>query len=604
MINDSNFHVKFFRNELKIVAYLEYITVEDFRKLRFHSSSLFWYLILIEHCKIRNSKISFNILQTNAEQFDETLNVLIIKYFILNESKDRFAKTINNLHRDHIYVDILVLFDKDLKASLIYIKKQIFFIIINFEKLFFDECKLFTFELIEIISFTLDSLSEENSLKKFNRVNAIFKFIQCVLALSRWKEIFEKENAKTFSIIIIVSDFIFDWMKVEVKNISTFIASSKDSVEKSETTKKRLKTFIMTLKAFNTKWKRKLRQHEKKHLKFKELILSIINIINKNSKDYFLRSMWKNTIRRQLRFSKLQINFLTIHVNDDSNILYNAIKLKIVKIWQKIQNHFNNLTNIHIIYYTLQMIDTNESYSYEYENSSLTLIDDVQLRANKNSKIKQNVSIDIITKKKMSSFIVSDLTISNQLKNILKNIAESNVESEHFYQKDNEDAMMKYHNDYDVRKSNVLLKWQRWILNQVCDQMSRSEKDKNILNLSKKMKREIEKTQFDQQLTALFIDVNRSSSYVYENDCAEMFVIKNSRRIAQTLRNSKCLYEKSKSNRSRSKACARRSWYAAIENTWSNRCVEEACFVRVVQLQAFFFEFTDERDCFHASAHA
>ncbi len=89
--------------------------------------------------------------------------------------------------------------------------------------------------------------------------------------------------------------------------------------------------------------------------------------------------------------------------------------------------------------------------------------------------------------------------------------------------------------------------------------MSKSEKNKSILNLSKKMKKEIEKTQFDQQLTALFIDVNRSSSYVYENDCAEMFIIKNSRRIAQTLRNSKCFYEKSKSNRSRNKACARRS---------------------------------------------
>jgi hypothetical protein len=71
---------------------------------------------------------------------------------------------------------------------------------------------------------------------------------------------------------------------------------------------------------------------------------------------------------------------------------------------------------------------------------------------------------------------------------------------------------MKYHNDYDIRKSKNLFKWQRWVLNQVCDQMSRFEKNKSILNLSKKMKKEIEKIQFDQQLTTLFIDVNRSSS--------------------------------------------------------------------------------------------
>ncbi len=497
-----------------------------------------------------------------------------------------------------------MLFDKDLKTSLIYIQKQIFFIIINFEKLLFDECKLFSFALIEIIFFTLDSLSKKNSLKKFNRVNAILKFIQCVLAFSRWKEIFERENAKAFSIIIIVSDFIFDWMKIEMKNISSFIASSKNSVEKSETTKRWLKTFIMIHKKFNTKWKQTLRQHEKEHLKFEELILSITNIIDKNSKDYSLKSIWRNTIRRQLRFSKLQINFLTIHVNDVNIILYNAIKSEVVKIWKKIQNHFNNSTNIHNIYYTLQMIDTNESYSHEYEDSSLTLIDDVQLKANKNSMIKQNVSIVTITEQKMSSLIVSYSTIFNQLKNILKNIAKSNVESEYFYQKDDKNAMMKYHNDYDVRKSKNLFKWQRWILNQVCDQMSRSEKDKSILNLSKKMKRKIEKTQFDQQLTALFIDVNWSFSYVYEDNCAEMFVIKDNRRIAQTLRNSKCLYEKSESNRFRCKACARHSWYAAIENTWSDRCAEEVCFVRVAQLQAFLFQFTDEQDCFHALTHA
>jgi hypothetical protein len=46
--------------------------------------------------------------------------------------------------------------------------------------------------------------------------------------------------------------------------------------------------------------------------------------------------MWRDTIRQQLKFSKLQINFLTIYVNDVNIILYNAIKSKVVKIWKKI----------------------------------------------------------------------------------------------------------------------------------------------------------------------------------------------------------------------------------------------------------------------------
>jgi hypothetical protein len=40
-----------------------------------------------------------------------------------------------------------------------------------------------------------------------------------------------------------------------------------------------------------------------------------------------------------------------------------------------------------------------------------------------------------------------------------------------------------------------------------------------------------------------------------------------------------------------------------IENTWSNWCAEKACFVRVVQLQAFFFwihKWTKLLSCFNA----
>jgi hypothetical protein len=44
----------------------------------------------------------------------------------------------------------------------------------------------------------------------------------------------------------------------------------------------------------------------------------------------------------------------------------------------------------HIIHYILQMIEIDEEYSYEYEKSSLTLMNDVQSFINNDSMLKKN----------------------------------------------------------------------------------------------------------------------------------------------------------------------------------------------------------------------
>jgi hypothetical protein len=43
----------------------------------------------------------------------------------------------------------------------------------------------------------------------------------------------------------------------------------------------------------------------------------------------------------------------------------------------------------HIIHYILQIIEIDEEYSYEYEDSSLTLMNDVQLFTNNDSMLKK-----------------------------------------------------------------------------------------------------------------------------------------------------------------------------------------------------------------------
>ncbi len=66
-------------------------------------------------------------------------------------------------------------------------------------------------------------------------------------------------------------------------------------------------------------------------------------------------------------FRKIKRNFLKIYVNETTNVVYNASKSKKIRFWKEIQKHFFNETIEHVIHYTLQGIDTNEKYSYEYD---------------------------------------------------------------------------------------------------------------------------------------------------------------------------------------------------------------------------------------------
>jgi hypothetical protein len=73
--------------------------------------------------------------------------------------------------------------------------------------------------------------------------------------------------------------------------------------------------------------------------------------------------------------------------------------------------------------------------------------------------------------------------------------------------------MLKYHDDVDVKNLIELLKWQDQILDRVCEQMLKANKNKSILNLSKKVKKKIAKHETNQQLNVLFINVSWWVSY-------------------------------------------------------------------------------------------
>jgi hypothetical protein len=345
MNDDFDFYVKFYKNESKTAAYLDYITIEDFRKLRFHSTSLFWYIALHERCKAKESKTSLSLLRhANSTMFESNLNELIVKYSMRDEIEDRLIRHANNVHKDHIYAEILWHFAKELKNLLKFIKDEIIYLHDCFEKLLSFDCKLSEFDIADVIASILSSLSDEIDLKRYSRVNALLKFMQCVLVSSRWRETFEKKHANSFLFITIATDFISIWMRSNQEQRKFLI--SKSSTEKQKHT---LKNITLQLKRVKFKWKREFCNHEREFLEDEELSLSNRNILDKDSRDYSIESMWRDIIRRQLNFEKLRVNFLKIYL-DFTHIVFNASKLEKIQFWTNFQNRFNDEIMNHIIH--------------------------------------------------------------------------------------------------------------------------------------------------------------------------------------------------------------------------------------------------------------
>jgi hypothetical protein len=139
-----------------------------------------------------------------------------------NEIEDRLIKHANNVHKNHIYAEILWHFAKKLKNLLKFIKDEIIYFHDCFEKLLSFDCKLFEFNIVDVIASILSSLFDEIDLKKYFKINALLKFMQCVLVSNKWRKIFEKKHANSFFFITIATNFISIWMKFNQKQKKKF----------------------------------------------------------------------------------------------------------------------------------------------------------------------------------------------------------------------------------------------------------------------------------------------------------------------------------------------------------------------------------------------
>jgi hypothetical protein len=107
---DSGSYAKFFKNETKTAAYLGFVDLAEFRKFRFCTPVLEAYLVFHENCQNRTPKSAIQLLRDIGHidgEFGTSLDTLLQKYPIIDETKDRGNRKQNTKNRDNIYAGII-----------------------------------------------------------------------------------------------------------------------------------------------------------------------------------------------------------------------------------------------------------------------------------------------------------------------------------------------------------------------------------------------------------------------------------------------------------------------------------------------------------------
>lgn len=102
---DPGSFANFFKNEPMTAAYLGYDSLADFRRLRFHPITLYWYIPFEAACSRRSTKTPTSIIQDRTDRscFGSNLPELLSTYPIATKIKTREQRMINNGNRDHVY---------------------------------------------------------------------------------------------------------------------------------------------------------------------------------------------------------------------------------------------------------------------------------------------------------------------------------------------------------------------------------------------------------------------------------------------------------------------------------------------------------------------
>jgi hypothetical protein len=68
--------------------------------------------------------------------------------------------------------------------------------------------------------------------------------------------------------------------------------------------------------------------------------------------------------------------------------------------------------------------------------------------------------------------------------------------------------MLKYHDNYDVFSEERFLKWQHFVLDKLCEQMSRVLKKSAHMKLFKKLQTQLQDAQIESEITLISAEIS------------------------------------------------------------------------------------------------
>lgn len=444
--NNPGSFAKFFKNEPKTAAYIGYNNVGSFRKLRFHPLTLYWYIAFKEHCWQRNAKGPFAILQScDRTIFGAGLEELLTNFPTVEDAKDPEAIAEHNRAKDHRYAGILHLMSEDLKDfgaktyNVATIQEQ-------FQALLPPGCTVPTFNISDVEPPGLGPFEGEDELERFSRVNALLKSLQCVMAPSRWRGTFMKKHTDAFPSKIIGGDSIPVWMRPSYDTVQPLD-------HQVHQTQQPLICKALLDRTSKSRFEKELIKHESEHITFNAWSLPGEESIERDPRVYPTGSMWRDTVRRQLQFAKLRVDFLTIRL--DGLLVYSTSEPNKMEVWSKVVHHLNGLEKASFVY-SLQVVQSeDDDYDYEYDGPPLALIDVIEAKDNDAQLIIPEAVAPVeigseefasVTQVDQTALLIPLQDVASSIRMFEESVSiKSQVKPDHFFDPSNQEEFLGHH---------------------------------------------------------------------------------------------------------------------------------------------------------------
>lgn len=376
-----------FKTEPKCAAYLGYTDIAEYRKFQLSDVLIESYLLYEKHCTGVSSKVALELL--SDERTKRSLgdpSQTLADHPLDQRGKDK--KNENERNVNYVLASIILNLTENIKKGPPKRTAE--------DHLLAHDTAVSKLEkaVTQIIPRDYDSTTiqypvlgphidlGEDVLESYNRVYNLLRNFNYTLQPSRWKEKFTALKAKPFESTRVHPSYMPLWM-VPVDNVS----QSGGLLRKPRPAplgKKAVK--LIWNDQAKTRSAESMKAHIEEFVNYEgmdSLLPTEPTISVKDPRVFPTGQMWRDTLRRQLSFEKLRVEFFTMELQDgDKRMTIYATQGR-AAVWDDIRAQLRANDMDVSVTYTLRPLDEGEEFILEYEGPPLALLEDVRLGEDK-----------------------------------------------------------------------------------------------------------------------------------------------------------------------------------------------------------------------------